>query len=77
MLATTHGREHHGPDRVERRIRREHPAVLLEDLDELAEVGRLPMPARPLALLEDRVERSLGRREVGHGHELGPPQTDS
>ena len=30
------------------------------------------MPARPLALLEDRVERSLGRREIGHGHELGP-----
>jgi hypothetical protein len=71
-LATTHGREHHGADRIGRRIRREHLAVLLEDLDELAEVGRLPVPAGPLALLEDRVERLLSRGEIGHGHELRP-----
>jgi hypothetical protein len=32
------------------------------------------MPARSLALLEDRVERALGRRRVGHGDELGPPE---
>jgi hypothetical protein len=35
-----------------------------------AATRRLPMPARPLTRLEDRVERSLGRREIGHGHEL-------
>jgi hypothetical protein len=40
----------------------------------LAEVGLLPIAARPLALLDDRVERSLGRHLVGHGDELGPPE---
>ena len=55
-------------------IRREHLRYSSRICDELAEVRRLPMPARPLALLEDRVERSLGRREVGYGHELGPPE---
>jgi hypothetical protein len=64
VLAATHGREHHRPGRGERGIRRNHSTVVVEDLDELAEVGLLPVPTRPLALLEDGVERSLGRRDV-------------
>jgi hypothetical protein len=59
-------------DRVETGVVGRHLAVLVEDLDELAEVSRLPVAARALALLEDRVDRALRRGEVGHGHELRP-----
>ena len=72
LLGRAHLGGEHRPDRIEGRVGARHLAVLVEDLHELPEVRGLPMPARPLALLEDRVERSLGRREVGHGHELGP-----
>jgi hypothetical protein len=61
------GREHHRPDRIELRIGREHLAVLVEDLDELAEVRVLPVPAGVLSLLEYRVDRLLSARQIRDG----------
>ena len=72
VLAAPNGREHHRADRIELGVGREHLAVLVEDLYELAEMGLLPVAARALSLLEDRVHRLLCAREVGDRDELGP-----
>jgi hypothetical protein len=48
------------------------PPVLVEDLDELPEMGVLPVAARPFALLEDRVDCPVCRGEVGGSDELRP-----
>ena len=68
------GGEHHRSDRLDSRVRRDHLAVLVEDLDELAEMRLLPVTARALALLEDRVDRLLCTGQIGHHHELRPAE---
>ena len=60
MLRRAHGREDDRPYRLEVRLSRLQLAVLVEDSDELAEVGVLPVTTRPFALLEDRVDRLVG-----------------
>ena len=72
MLGWAHGREEDRSCRLEVRVRRLQLAVLVEDSDELAEVGVLPVTARPFALLEDRVDCPVGRGEVGDRDELRP-----
>ncbi len=43
-------------------------------LEQASEVGLAPLAAGPLALLDDRVDRSRCRRQVGDGDELLPPE---
>jgi len=74
VLTAPDGGEHHRPDRIELRVRRDHLAVLVEDLHELAEVRVLPVTARALALLEDRVDRPLRTGDIGHHGELRPAE---
>jgi hypothetical protein len=60
--------------RVEGRVGLAEVEVLVEDLDELAEVRVLPVAARPLTLLQDLVDRALRARHVGHRDQLGPAE---
>ena len=64
----------HRPDRVEGRVGLAELGVLVQDLDELAEVGVAPLPARPLALLQDLVDGVLRRGHVGDRDQLGPAE---
>jgi hypothetical protein len=47
-------------------------AEFVQDLHELAEVRLFPVAPRALALLEDGVDGSLGRGEIGHRDQLRP-----
>ena len=48
--------------------------VLVEDPEQPPEVGVAPLAPGALALLDDRVDGALGRREVGDRDELLPPE---
>ena len=73
-LTGSHLRREDRAHRVERRVVGLHLPVLVEDLDELAEVSALPVAARALALLEDRVDRALRRGAISDGHQLRPAE---
>ena len=66
------------PPRRAGRVRRPGPPldreVLVEDPQEAPEVGVAPLAARALALLDDRVDRALRRRQVGDRDELLPAE---
>jgi len=61
-------------DRVEARVGRAHLLAFIEDLHELPEVGIPPVTARALAPLQDRVDRSLSRVQVGDRDQVRPPE---
>ena len=67
------GRDHR-PDRVEPRAGLAPLLVLVENGDELAEVGVAPVAARALALLQDRVDGPLRRGQVGDRDQVGPAE---
>ena len=60
VLGWAHGREEDRSYRLEVRVSRLQLAVLVEDSDELAEVGVLPVTTCPFALFEDCVDRLVG-----------------
>src|SRR5262245_32823627 len=72
MLGWAHGREKDRSCRREVRVRRSQLPVLVEDLDEVPEVGVLPLAPRPFSLLQDRVDCPMCRGEVGDGDEFLP-----
>ena len=65
---------HHRADRRERRVNRAQLLVLVEDLDELAEMSVPPVPSRALSLLQDLVYRALRAGQVGHRDQLRPAE---
>lgn len=64
----------HRAGRVEVRIGFLQVQVLIQDGDELTEMGVLPRPPRALALVQDLVEGLAGGGQVGDRHELGPTE---
>ena len=64
----------HRADRVEGPVGLAELLELVQDRHELAEVRVPPLPARPLALLQDLVDRPLRGRDVGHRDQFGPAE---
>ena len=65
---------HDGPGGFEGRVRPLDREVLVQDPQQAPEVGVAPFAPRALALLDDRVDRALCRRQVGDGDELLPAE---
>ena len=65
---------HDGSRGLEPRVRPLHLEVLVQDAQEAPEVGVAPFATGPLALLDDRVDRTLRGVEIGHRDELRPPE---
>src|SRR5439155_2577019 len=63
---------HHRPSRLEARVRGTLRQVVLENADELAEVGIDPVTAGALALLDDDLDGAACRCQVGHRRQLRP-----
>ena len=72
-LRTDIGRRH-GAGGLEVRVCPLQLQVLVEDAEKAPEVSVAPFPPGTLALLDDRVDGPLRRRDVGHANELGPPE---
>ena len=65
---------HDGPGGFEVRVRPLDLEVLVEDPQQAPEVGVAPFAAGALALLDDRVDGPLCRRQVGDRDELRPAE---
>ncbi len=64
----------HRAGRHQAAVRLAGPLELVQDLDELTEVGVFPVPARSLPLLKDLVDRPLRGGQVGHRDQLTPAE---